>query len=87
MNESIVAHFYLAEVGQDAYNPAQLSVTLRVVSKGEENKKWAAATPTGELKMGINNSAATEIFRTVDAGYALGAEYELVLRKLPATTE
>ena len=85
MSDSIVCHLYLAEAQVNAYSPEQLTVTLRVVSKGDTNKVWAAATPTGELKLGIKNPAATSIFRAADSvsGIDLNAEYEVVITKLP----
>lgn len=85
MSESIVGHMYLAEATVNAYSPDQLTVVLRVVTKGEQNKKWAAATPTGELKLGIKNPDATGIFRSSEnaSGIDLNAEYEVVITRLP----
>jgi hypothetical protein len=82
---SIVAHLYLAEAKALAYNPDQLEVTLRVVGN-EANKSWAASTPTGELKLAIRNPDALGIFRDPDSvtGWAVKAEYEVTIRKLPA---
>lgn len=85
MSESIVCHLYLAEASVGAYSPDQLSVVLRVVTKGEQNKTWAAATPSGELKLSIKNPAATGIFRSSEqaSGIDLNAEYEVVITRLP----
>lgn len=88
MSDSVVCRMYLAGVGAQAYSPDALDVTLRVVSRGDENKVWSAATPTGEMKLAIKNAAATAIFRTDDGrGYLLNDEYEIVITRLPKTPE
>lgn len=45
-------------------------VTLRAVSKGEHNKHWAAATPSGVLTMTISNELADRVFpgEAIDEG-------------------
>lgn len=57
---AIKAKFYVAEVTRYAYNPASAKVILRAVSRGDENKEWASATPMGLLDMTIGNPAAIE---------------------------
>lgn len=90
MNDAIVAKMYLAETTSRAYNPTQIDVLLRVVSRGEENKAWCASTPNGELKLSIANPAAQAIFlgnTESPLGAAVNAEYEVTIRKITAAPE
>lgn len=59
---SVQARFYVAEVTRYAYNSDQSKVTLRAVARGEENKSWAAATPSGEITLTIGNANAAKWF-------------------------
>lgn len=58
----VVARFYVAKVEKSAYGgpgtEPQRSVTLQAATRGEENKSWAQATPSGQITMHINNGAA-----------------------------
>lgn len=54
------AKFYVYAVELTTWGSA--NVKLRVVSRGEDNKQWSAATPTGEITMGIKNALAAERF-------------------------
>lgn len=38
------------------------SIRLQVVSRGEDNKEWSAASPAGTLEMTIKNEAASDQF-------------------------
>jgi hypothetical protein len=58
----VTGRWYVAEVTRFAYNPAQRTVKLRASTKGDENKAWAAATPSGEITMQISNEAAAKWF-------------------------
>lgn len=42
------------------------TVTLSAVCRGEDNKEWAAATPSGQITMTINNGAAAPFFEPGD---------------------
>lgn len=53
------AKMYVTEVGRTQYGG---KVSLRVVSRGADNKDWANATPTGELTLGIRNELAFDQF-------------------------
>ena len=58
---AVVAKFYVAEKSCYAGSaPGTGSIVLRPVCRGEENKQWSAATPSGEIKMSILNPAALE---------------------------
>ena len=37
-------------------------IKLRVVSRGEDNKAWSAATPVGEISMNVANEHAADNF-------------------------
>ena len=60
---AVVARFYVAQITKVAgggYAPPapRGTVTLRAVARGEENKAWASATPSGTVEMTIINSPA-----------------------------
>ncbi len=59
---TVVARFYVAEITRFAYSAGNRVVKLRASTKGEENKAWAAATPTGELSLTISNDRAAVWF-------------------------
>lgn len=61
---AVAAHFYIAELTNFAYNPGNTIVKLRPSTKGEQNKTWAQATPSGEITMTIGNPAASDWFRS-----------------------
>lgn len=62
---AVRAKFYVAEVAQFANQatagyaaPAPRgTMLLRNVTRGEENREWASATPQGELRMTVNGDA------------------------------
>jgi hypothetical protein len=58
----VAARFYIAKVEKFAYggpgSVSQRSVTLQAATRGEENKSWAQATPSGQITMHINNGDA-----------------------------
>lgn len=53
------AKMYVDHVDYHAWG---VNVTLRVVSRGEDNKRWAAASPAGTLEITIKNEAASDQF-------------------------
>lgn len=42
---------------------------MQVVTRGEDNKQWASATPSGELNLTIRNDLALEVFDVGDEFY------------------
>lgn len=65
---AVKAKFYVAEINKYATaagngthgwaEPVPFGqVTLRASVKGEDNKEWASATPSGEFKMTVNGPA------------------------------
>lgn len=59
---SVEARFYVSSVTRNAYNRDASNIELQPVSRGEENKQWAAATPSGQIKLSITNGAASKWF-------------------------
>ena len=59
---SVQARFYVSEITQAAYQPGASTVKLQPVSRGPENKTWAAATPAGSISLTISNAAASTWF-------------------------
>ena len=68
---SVKAKFYVQEVTQFAYGSEwaepspKVRVKLVVVTRGEENKEWASATPHGEITMTVGNPGAAAWFTTM----------------------
>ena len=65
------AKVYVAELKRQAYNPDGVTVIFRAAT-GEDNKRWALATPNLELSMAIKNPLAADVFEQ-----ALGKEFYL----------
>lgn len=66
----VKAKFYVREITEYAWNKGARQIVLAPVSRGEENKEWAAATPSGEIKLTINNELAATQFE-------IGKEYSI----------
>jgi hypothetical protein len=75
---AVRAKFYVRGITRQAYNPAALEVTLSPVTRGESNKEWSAATPSGEIKMTITNPPAADYF-----GERLGKELYVDFTEVP----
>jgi hypothetical protein len=75
---SVIAKFYVAKLERNAYSPDALSVTLQPVTRGDDNKTWASATPNGKIEMVINNKAAADQF-----GDRLGQEFLITFEPVP----
>lgn len=56
---AVRAKFFCQEVAKTTYGGR---VKLNPVTRGEDNKKWASATPSGEITMTIRNELAVEFF-------------------------
>lgn len=80
-----VARFYIAsteEFGRpDDEGHCSGKVTLNAVSRGDQNKQWASATPSGTLTMHINNGRAFEALRAVQRA---GLDVDVLLTPVPA---
>lgn len=56
------AKFHISSIEQYPHSPGG-KVTLKAVSRGDRNKDWAAATPSGELTMQVNNPSGFAWFQ------------------------
>lgn len=63
---TVRAKFYVTETRQTTYGGG---VKLQAVTRGEDNKKWASATPSGQIDMTIRNELALEFFTVGDEFY------------------
>lgn len=59
---AVEARFYISGYQRTAYDPSVTTVKLQAVSRGEHNKTWAAATPSGHIEMTIRNEGAAAWF-------------------------
>lgn len=59
---AVQARFYVQAVTRYAYNPGVVKVDLSAVARGEENKSWASATPSGTMTLNVNNPDAAAWF-------------------------
>lgn len=75
---AVTARMYVREITQYAHAPGSKNVQMVVVSRGVENKEWAAATPTGSAVLGISNQGAADQF-------LLGEEYLVTFEHSPKT--
>lgn len=58
----VQAKFYVASITKHAGSGDYAEITLRVVTRGGANADWAAATPSGEIKMTVSNPPAITWF-------------------------
>jgi hypothetical protein len=70
---AVRAKMYVTKTEQGIHGGA---VELQVVCRGEDNKKWAAATPTGNARFGILNQLALDEFQP-------GVEYFVTFERVP----
>lgn len=75
---SVTARMYVVSVQRHAYNREALTVELGAATRGEENKAWAAATPSANLKMVVLNSGAGGVFlEAFEAGKDLHLTFDV----------
>lgn len=75
MADRVRAKMFLSELRYNSYGGG---VTLQVVTRGEDNKQWAAATPSGEMKLSIKNELALDFFQGM-----LGKEFYIDIVPVP----
>lgn len=75
---AVRAKMYVSELKRNAYDPYAVTVTMQVVSRGEANKEWAAATPSGTFTATIKNPAAAMPFIN-----GLGDEFYVTIEAVP----
>lgn len=76
---AVEARFYISGYECNAYDPESVTVKLQAVSRGEHNKKWARATPSGQITIQIKNPGAASWL--VDR---LGREVQVLFAEPPA---
>lgn len=59
---AVKARFFVASTQRFSYNRDAITVRLQAVSRGEENKEWASATPSGTVEMSITKGPAADWF-------------------------
>lgn len=74
---TVRAKFFVTELRQNNYGGG---VTLQPVCRGEDNKAWASATPSGKIEMTIKNELAMTQF-------VLGEEYYVDFTPAPKGVE
>jgi hypothetical protein len=79
MADAVEARFFVSGMTRRAYNPGATDVELVAVSRGEHNKRWAQATPSGNIKMTIQNEGAAAWFTE-----RLGQEVQVMFSPAPA---
>jgi hypothetical protein len=64
----VKAKLFVSHIARDAHAPDSIHVHFGAVTRGEENRQWAEASPSADFKMTINNPAAA-------AAFVLGQEF------------
>lgn len=59
------ARFFVQSVEMTPHQVGGGKVKLAPVSRGERNKEWSAATPSGEMWMYVSNPAGFEFFADI----------------------
>lgn len=58
---TVRAKMYISTVSRQAYDPSATKVEMQVVTRGDENKEWASATPQGAFWAIIKNPLAADL--------------------------
>lgn len=74
----VQARFYVAGYERFSYDAGSTLVKLQAVSRGEHNRDWAAATPSGQVTMTIKSASAASWFTE-----RLGKEVSVVFTEVP----
>lgn len=59
---TVRAKLYVSGIGRDVNAPDSINVHLAAVTRGDDNKTWAEASPSAEFRMTINNPSAAAFF-------------------------
>lgn len=59
---AVQARFYVSGYERTSWDQSATIVKLQAVSRGEHNKTWASATPSGQIQMTIRNEGAAGWF-------------------------
>lgn len=80
---AVSGRFFVAEVTKFAGRDDQGKVVLRPAYAGGANKEWAAATPSGEIWMSVNNP---EAFAEFDAARLASDDIHITFERHPRAT-
>jgi hypothetical protein len=75
---AVEARFYVSGYERFSYDASATQVKLQAVTRGEHNRSWASATPSGTLTMTIRNESAASWFTE-----RLGKEVSVVFSEAP----
>lgn len=85
-DRTILARFFVQAV---ELQPSTMGGKVRLAAayRGERNKDWAAATPTGSMELYVNNPGALEFFEDMVRASRTGAlkfpELDLSMKLAP----
>jgi hypothetical protein len=65
---TVRAKLFVSSIARQASTPDAIQVTFGAVTRGDDNKDWAEATPVAQFQMTIQNPAAA-------AQFSLGQEF------------
>jgi hypothetical protein len=83
---SVTARFFVDEMTRRAHNPGHAAIVLKPAYRGEENKAWSEATPSGKIELYVSNPAAVDQFdEWMRTGKDLHLTFEPVDRAAPTT--
>lgn len=71
----VTARFYVEAVTRRAYNPKQADVVLQAAGRGEQNRAWAEASPSGKFEIHVTIPRVADFFET-----HLGHDLEFTMR-------
>lgn len=82
---STTARLYVTSIERHAYNRDALTVKLGAATKGEENKAWAAATPSFNASIVVLSSGGGAVFlEAFEAGKDLHVTFDVAPDPQPA---
>lgn len=59
---TVTARFFVDEMTRRAYNPSHATIVLKPAYRGDENKAWSEATPSGKIELTVTNAGAVDVF-------------------------
>lgn len=74
---TVTAKLYVSSVRRQVSAPDTVELTFGAVTKGDENRSWAEATPAADFKMTVQNPNAV-------AEFSLGQEFLVTFEKAGA---
>jgi hypothetical protein len=82
----VAARFYVIEHTRTASGPWHAAkIVLAAVSRGDQNRQWASATPVGRVELTINNPEAADWFLArLESGDDVSLMFDTAPVKQPA---